>query len=967
MLDVPAAQAAGGRISATRSIELSIRGMTCAACAARVEKKLSMTGHGVVAAVSFATEKATITAPAAVSAQTLVAAVEGAGYAAEVVVPAGGTEAGSGDGQAGYLRRRLMLALVFFVPLSDLSILLSLFPAYRFAGWQWVLVVLTAPVALWAAWPFHRAAIKNARHGACSMDTLVSLGVVAACGWSVYAMFHLDRRSGVSALQELAHASGGGIYLEVAAAVTTFLLAGRFYEARARNSAASAMQKLAAAAAKDVCVLGADGVERRIPVGMLRRGDTFVVRPGEKIAADGKVLFGESAVDRSMMTGESVPVEAAAGDTVVGGTIALAGRLVIRAVEVGENTQLAQLIALVGRAQADKAAIQRLADRVSGVFVPLVLVASALTLAGWLLAGAAAEQAFSAGLAVLIIACPCALGLATPAALVAACGRGAQLGIFVKGYQALESSGLIDTVVFDKTGTVTSGRMAVTALLAAPGTEQAELLRYAGAVEHASEHPIAAAISAAASAQDEGSGPLPVADGFQALPGLGARGVVDGHQIVVGRERLLRERGIAIPPGLASQWARWERAGQTPVLVCWDGQLRGALAVTDTVKPSARAAVAELRDLGLHPVLLTGDNEATARAVAAAVGIDEVIAGILPAAKVAAIKDLQARGHRVAMVGDGVNDGPALAAADLGLAIGVGTDVAIGAADLILLKQDLTVVPEAIKLARAALRTIRCNLAWAFGYNVAAVPLAALGFLNPLIAAAAMTMSSVLVVANSLRLRRFRGLGGDGEPGGAGALEDGDVVDVAQGQADVVEAFHQPPAGVVVDVEGRLDAGRVRQHQAAVQVDDDLGGRVGLDGVLQGGHRALGQRDRQQAGLGRVRAEDVAEPRRDHDAETVVGQRPDRVLAGRAGAEVGARDQDRRAVVLRLVEHEGRVLAPGGEQSLAEAGPAHPLEVLGRDDLVGVHVGAAQRHRAAGVGGERFHRGAPYRSAGAAR
>jgi cation-transporting P-type ATPase A/B/Cu+-exporting ATPase len=611
-------------------------------------------------------------------------------------------------------------------------------------------------VALWAAWPFHRAAIKNARHGACSMDTLVSLGVVAACGWSVYAMFHLDRRSGASALQELAHASGGGIYLEVAAAVTTFLLAGRFYEARARGSAADAMRKLAAAAAKDVCVLGADGSERRLPASLLRRGDVFVVRPGEKIAADGEVLFGESAVDRSMMTGESVPVEAAEGDPVVGGTVALTGRLVIRAVEVGEDTRLAHLIALVGRAQAETAAIQRLADRASGIFVPLVLVAAALTLAGWLLAGAAAEQAFSAGLAVLIIACPCALGLATPAALVAACGRGAQLGIFIKGHQALESSGLIDTVVFDKTGTVTSGRMAVTALLAAPGTGQAELLRYAGAVEHASEHPIAAAISAAASAQDEGSGPLPEAEGFQALPGLGARGVVDGHHIVVGRERLLRERGIAIPAELASQWSRGERAGLTVVLVCWDGRLRGALAVADTVKPSAPAAVAELRRLGLRPVLLTGDNEATARAVAAAVGIDDVIAGILPAAKAAAVKDLQARGHRVAMVGDGVNDGPALAAADLGLAIGAGTDVAIGAADLILLRQDLTVVPEAIKLARAALRTIRRNLAWAFGYNVAAVPLAALGFLNPLIAAAAMTMSSVLVVANSLRLRRFR-------------------------------------------------------------------------------------------------------------------------------------------------------------------------------------------------------------------
>ena len=668
--------------------------------------------------------------------------------------------------QVGYLRRRLILALVFFVPLSDLSVMLSLFPAYRFAGWQWVLVVLAAPVALWAAWPFHRAALKNARHGACSMDTLVSLGVVAACGWSAYAMFHLDRRSGASALQELAHASGGGIYLEVAAAVTTFLLAGRFYEARARGSAADAMRKLAAAAAKDVCVLGADGEERRIPVGQLRREDIFVVRPGEKIAADGEVLSGESAVDRSMMTGESVPVEAAAGDTVVGGTIVLTGRLIIRAVEVGESTQLAQLIALVGRAQAEKAAIQRLADRVSGVFVPLVLVAAALTLAGWLLAGAPAERAFSAGLAVLIIACPCALGLATPAALVAACGRGAQLGIFVKGHQALESSGLIDTVVLDKTGTVTSGQMTVTALAAAPGTEPAEVLRYAGAVEHASEHPIAAAISAAAisaaaisaesiGAAPEVDGPWLAVDSFQALPGLGARGVVEGRRVVVGRERLLRDLGFAIPPELAAQWAQWERAGRTAVLVGWDGQLRGALAVGDTVKPSAATAVAGLRGLGLRPVLLTGDNEATARAVAAAVGIDDVVAGVLPADKAAAIRDLQARGQRVAMVGDGVNDGPALAAADLGMAIGAGTDVAISAADLILLNTDLKVIPEAIALARAARKTIRRNLAWAFGYNVAAVPLAALGFLNPLIAAAAMTMSSVLVVANSLRLRRF--------------------------------------------------------------------------------------------------------------------------------------------------------------------------------------------------------------------
>jgi len=556
---VSAVPEVGGRFSAVRHIELSIRGMTCAACAARIEKRLNLIGPEVVAAVSFATETATITAPEAISAQALVAAVERAGYAAGVAAPAAEAQP-EASGQAEYLRRRLILALVFFVPLSDLSIMLSLFPAYRFAGWQWVLVILAAPVALWAAWPFHRAALKNARHGACSMDTLVSLGVVAACGWSAYAMFRLDRGSsdlGTSALQELAHASGGGIYLEVAAAVTTFLLAGRFYEARARGTAADAMRKLAATAAKDVCVLGADGEERRIPVGQLRREDIFVVRPGEKIAADGEVLSGESAVDRSMMTGESVPVEAAAGDTVVGGTIALTGRLVIRAVEVGENTQLARLIALVGRAQAEKAAIQRLADRASGVFVPLVLLAAALTLSGWLLAGAAAERAFSAGLAVLIIACPCALGLATPAALVAACGRGAQLGIFVKGHQALESSGLIDTVILDKTGTVTNGQMTVTALAAAPGTEPAEVLRYAGAVEHASEHPIAAAISAEAIGARAGVGPWPTVDGFQALPGLGARGVVDGRRVVVGRERCCATCGSPSRP----DWRASGRSG----------------------------------------------------------------------------------------------------------------------------------------------------------------------------------------------------------------------------------------------------------------------------------------------------------------------------------------------------------------------------------------------------------------------
>jgi P-type Cu+ transporter len=752
---VSAELTASSDLGAMRDIELSIQGMTCAACAARIEKKLNAVGPEVIAAVNFATGKATVTAPDAVAARALIAAVENAGYAAEVAGPAQGSEAQArgDDAQTAYLRRRLILALVFFVPLSELSVMLSLFPAYRFTGWQWVLVILAAPVALWAAWPFHRAALRNARHGTCSMDTLVSLGVVAACGWSVYAMFRLDRTSAASALEELAHASGGGIYLEVAAAVTTFLLAGRFYEARARSTAGQAMQKLAAAAAKDVCVLDADGVERRVPVGMLRRGEVFVVRPGEKIAADGEVLSGESAVDRSMMTGESVPVEAAAGDTVVAGTIALSGRLVVRAVQVGEHTQLAHLVALVGRAQADKAAIQRLADRVSGVFVPLVLAAAAVTLGGWLLAGAPAEHAFSAGLAVLIIACPCALGLATPAALVAACGRGAQLGIFIKGHHALESSGLVDTVVFDKTGTITSGQMAVSEAMAAPGTEPADVLRYAGAVEHASEHPIAAAISQAAEVR---VGPLPAVEGFQALPGLGARAVVDGRQVIVGREKLLRDHGIDIVPGLAGRWGAWEQDGRTAVLVGWDGQLRGAFAVADTIKPSAAAAMTEVRRLGLRSVLLTGDNEATARAVAAATGIDVVIAGVLPAGKAAAIKDLQARGSRVAMVGDGMNDGPALAAADLGMAMGAGTDVAISAADLVLLRPDLVAVPDAIALARAARQTIRRNLAWAFGYNIAAVPLAAAGFLNPLIAAAAMTMSSALVVASSLRLRRFR-------------------------------------------------------------------------------------------------------------------------------------------------------------------------------------------------------------------
>ena len=745
-----------------REVGLSVRGMTCAACAARVEKKLNAI-DGVFATVNFATGRATVTAPMAVSVQRLVEAVEQAGYGAGVLGPGAPSADHDGPSPVGrggpdaervvYLRNRLIVALVFFIPLTHLSVLLSLFPSFRFPGWQWVLVALAVPVVGWAAWPFHQAALRNARHGSVSMDTLVSLGITAACGWSAYAMFVLDRgQAGVSAGYLLLHAAGGGIYLEVAASVTTFLLAGRLYEAKARRDAGDAMAELAAAGARDACVLEDDGTEHLVPIADLVAGQRFVVRPGERIAADGEVEFGQSAVDRAVMTGESVPTDVTEGDLVTAGTVVVTGRLVVRAVKVGSDTQLAHLVALVERAQSQKAAIQRLADRICGVFVPAVLVASGLTLACWLAAGSPAEHAFSAALAVLIIACPCALGLATPAALMVACGRGAQLGIFIKRYEALESSRAVDTIVLDKTGTVTTGVMAVTGVLPAAGVSREVLLRHAGAVEQASEHPVAAAISEAARAE---LGPLPQAAGFAAMPGLGARGSVDGHGVLIGRESLLRELGMTVPPAVARQCQAWEQTGSTVVLAGWDGQLRGAVAVADTVKPSAAAAVAELRQQGLRIVLLTGDSHATAGAVAAQAGTDDVIAGALPGQKVDVIKGLQARGHRVAMVGDGINDGPALAAADLGLALGTGTDVAITAADLILLRDDLGAVPDAIRLARATLATIRGNLAWAFGYNIVAIPLAAAGFLNPLIAGAAMALSSAFVVGNSVRLRRF--------------------------------------------------------------------------------------------------------------------------------------------------------------------------------------------------------------------
>jgi P-type Cu+ transporter len=751
-----------GVISPTelREVELSIRGMTCAACAARVEKKLSAIAD-VSASVNYATEKAIVRVPAGVPDAVLIEAVEQAGYAAEPVagVPGASDEATGDAGLVDYLRRRLVVALVFFIPLSDLSVQLSLFPEFRFAGWQWVLVALAAPVAGWAAWPFHSAALRNARHGVASMDTLVSLGITAACGWSLYAMFVLDaRQPRVSPLQLLIHASGGGIYLEVAASVTTFLLAGRWYEARARRDAGDAMRQLASAGAKDACLLSPDGSERRVPAGLLRPGDRFVARPGEVIAADGEVEFGESAVDVSMMTGESLPAEVSPGATVTAGTVVVSGRLVVRATKTGRDTVLAHLIDLVNKAQADKSAAQRLADRICGIFVPAVLVAAGLTLAGWLLAGSPTERAVSAALAVLIIACPCALGLATPAALVVACGRGAQAGIFVKGYQALEASRSVDTVLLDKTGTITTGVMTVSDVQMVPGTSRAELLRHLAAVEDGSEHPLATAIAAFGRAE---FGSPPQATGFRALSGLGVSGTVDGTEVIAGGPQLLRERGLTVPPSLASCCREWEDEGRTVVLASWDGQVRGAVAIADTLKASAPAAVAQLRRLGLHTVLLTGDSEAVARVIAAQAGVDEVIAQTLPAGKVAVVRRLQAQGRRVAMAGDGVNDGPALAAADLSLALGSGADVAISAADLILMRDDLTVLPEAISLARATLTVIRRNLVWAFGYNIAAIPLAAAGFLNPLIAGAAMAASSAFVVASSVRLRDFADAGSD--------------------------------------------------------------------------------------------------------------------------------------------------------------------------------------------------------------
>jgi Cu+-exporting ATPase len=623
--------------------------------------------------------------------------------------------------------------------LSVPVVLMAMVPALQFPGWQWLSLLLAAPVVAWGGAPFHRAAWTNLRHGATTMDTLVSLGTLAAFTWSFVAVVFR---------------TGGESYFEAAAVVTTFLLAGRYLEARAKRRAGAALRALLELGAKDVAVLR-NGVESRIPVGDLRVGDEFVVRPGEKIATDGEITDGSSAVDASMLTGESVPVDVGPGDSVAGATVNAGGRLVVRATRIGAQTQLAQMARLVEEAQNGKAQVQRLADRVAGVFVPIVLVLAGATLAFWLAIGAGAAAAFTAAVAVLIIACPCALGLATPTALMVGTGRGAQLGILIKGPEVLESTRLVDTVVLDKTGTVTSGRMTLQDVVPAAGVDGDQVLRLAGALEHASEHPIARAVARAA---EERTGPLPAAQEFAATSGLGVRGVVDGHAVVVGRRELLAESSVALPPELDAALTCAAAAGRTAIAVAWDGAARGVLVVVDAVKPSSAEAVARLRDLGLTPVLLTGDNAAVARSVAAEVGIEQVIAEVLPKDKVDVVRRLQADGHVVAMVGDGVNDAAALAQADLGLAMGTGTDVAIEAGDLTLVSGDLRGAADAIRLARRTLAVIKGNLFWAFAYNVAAIPLAAAGLLNPMIAGAAMALSSVFVVTNSLRLRRFAAL-----------------------------------------------------------------------------------------------------------------------------------------------------------------------------------------------------------------
>ncbi|TDV53701.1 heavy metal translocating P-type ATPase [Actinophytocola oryzae] len=727
-------------------VELVIGGMTCASCAARIEKKLNRIG-GVEASVNYATEKALVTATD-VPTEDLIATVEKMGYTARVPAVEVAVAAPA-DAEVLALRTRLLVSVVLTVPV----VVLAMVPAFQFDYWQWASLVLAAPVIVWGALPFHRATWLNLRHGAATMDTLISMGTTAAFAWSLYALFL--GTAGVPGMEHPfrltveASDGSGNIYLEVAAGVTTFILAGRYFEARAKSRAGSALRALLSLGVKDVAVLRG-GLETRVAIERLAVGDRFVVRPGEKIATDGIVEEGASAVDASMLTGESLPIEVSAGSQVVGATVNVGGRLVVTATRIGADTQLAQMARLVEQAQTGKAAVQRLADRVSAVFVPVVIVLAFGTLGFWLGGGADPSAAFTAAVAVLIIACPCALGLATPTALLVGTGRGAQLGILIKGPEVLESTRRVDTVVLDKTGTLTTGRMSLVDAAVADGVGEEQLLRLAGALEDASEHPIARAVADAGRAV----GPLPPVTDFVALEGLGVRGTVEGHLVAAGR--VVDDEWLpALPESLAETKAASEAQGRTVITVAWDGSVRGLLMVADTVKPTSAEAVARLRALGLTPVMLTGDNETVARSVAAQVGIDEVIAGVLPAGKVEAIEQLQSAGRVVAMVGDGVNDAPALAQADLGLAMGTGTDVAIEASDLTLVRGDLRAAVDAIRLSRRTLAVIKGNLFWAFAYNVAAIPLAAAGLLNPMLAGLTMAASSVFVVTNSLRLRRF--------------------------------------------------------------------------------------------------------------------------------------------------------------------------------------------------------------------
>ena len=725
-------------------LRLPIDGMHCAACASRVERELNGLA-GVEASVNFATEEATVEFdPARVATDELLAAVEAAGYHASL-------PASSGAAEPPAPRDSLGTRLVVSAALSAPVLLLAMIPALRFTGWEWVSLALATPVVFWGGWPFHHAAWRSLRHRGATMDTLISVGTLAAWGWSVVAILFLDAGDEtMSGLSLDRSASASSIYLEVAAVVTTFVLAGRYVETRAKRRAGAALRALLALGAKEAAVLADDGTETPMPVEELTVGTRFVVRPGEKIATDGVVVEGSSTVDRSLLTGESVPVEVAPGDDVAGATVNVGGRLVVRATRVGSETALAQIARLVSEAQSGKAPVQRLADRISAVFVPLVIGLALVTLVVWLVLDDA-TTAFAAAVAVLIVACPCALGLATPTALLVGTGRGAQLGILIRGPEILESTRRVDTVVLDKTGTVTEGRMALVRVVAADGADADEALAVAGSLEHASEHPVARAIAAAAAE----AAPLRPVEGFRNLEGRGVEGLVAGRPVVVGRPSLLAERGLGLPSALRTALADADASGATVVAAGWDGTARALFLVADAVKPESREAVDELRSLGLRPLLLTGDNEATARAVAAIVGVDDVVAGVLPSGKAEVVGRLQADGRIVAMVGDGVNDAPALARADLGLALGTGTDVAIEASDLTLVSGDLRGAADAIRLSRRTLGTIKENLFWAFAYNVAALPLAAAGLLNPLVAGAAMALSSLFVVGNSLRLRRF--------------------------------------------------------------------------------------------------------------------------------------------------------------------------------------------------------------------